>query len=117
VNSEGILFNLFLLFHRFLSKNKKMTNRWHLLFHFSCRLVKDLQECTGDVTREIIDKTIEKLNKFLHPNHYLSLLAKRHLIVIEVKNLKGMNTNELQQRKKLCEEVTKELQGICLGAK
>ena len=92
-----------------LSVYEAAQNRFNFnlkMFRIFCRLVQDLQKCTGDVRRDIIDETILKLSQYLHPNHYLNLLAKRHLIVIDAKNLYDMDIERLQQRKKLCEEVT-----------
>ena len=52
-----------------------------------------------------VEKTIKELSNHLHTNHYIYLLAKRHLIRMYGLDLQNETTENIQLRETLCEEV------------
>jgi hypothetical protein len=57
------------------------------------------------MSAESVDCSIGTLQKSLHPNHYLIVLAKRHLVSLLAKNLAEKSVQELRQLKTICKEV------------
>ena len=56
-----------------------------------------------------LEDQVEDMEKLLHQNHYLLLLAKRHLIGAYGINLEQKPLEVLRRRKQLCEEVSPRL--------
>ena len=52
-----------------------------------------------------VEKTIKELSNHLHTNHYIYLLAKRHLIRMYGLDLQNETTENIQLRETLCKEV------------
>ena len=52
-----------------------------------------------------VEKSIEELSNHLHTNHYIYLLAKRHLIRMYGLDLQNETTEKIQLRERLCKEV------------
>ena len=55
---------------------------------------------------DYVEKVIEELSRHLHTNHYLRILAKRHLIGMYGLDLSNETTPRLQIREKLCQEAS-----------
>ena len=54
---------------------------------------------------ENVEKVVGELSNHLHSNHYLQILAKRHLIGMYGLDLSHETTEKLQIRETLCKEV------------
>ena len=52
-----------------------------------------------------VEKTVEELSNYLHTNHYLKILAKKHLIRMYGLDLSSETTEKLELRESLCNEV------------
>ena len=52
-----------------------------------------------------VEKTVEELSNYLHTNHYLKILAKKHLIRMYGLDLPSETTEKLELRESLCNEV------------
>ena len=76
-----------------------------MLFFFAVSLAGELQRVSdrGDVSsfRSLLSEHL----LLLHPNHYLLLLLKRHIVVLTSDQFRDMTVNELQEIKAMCEEV------------
>ena len=52
-----------------------------------------------------VERTVEELSNHLHTNHYLKILAKRHLIRMYGLDLMNETTEKILFRETLCKEV------------
>ena len=54
---------------------------------------------------ENVERTVKELSNHLHTNHYIYILAKRHLIRMYGLDLPNEATDKLELREQLCKEV------------
>ena len=54
---------------------------------------------------ENVEKTINEVSDHLHTNHYIYILAKRHLIRMYGLDIATQETEKLELRERLCKEV------------
>ena len=67
-------------------------------------LANILKDCIH-TSFENVEKTIQELSNHLHTNHYIYVLAKRHLIRMYGLDIPTQTTEKLELREKLCQEV------------
>ena len=75
------------------------------LLEMENKLANTLKDCIH-TSFENVEKTIQELSNHLHTNHYIYILAKRHLIRMYGLDMSTQETEKLILREKLCQEVT-----------
>ena len=74
------------------------------LLEMENKLANTLKDCIH-TSFENVEKTIQELSNHLHTNHYIYVLAKRHLIRMYGLDISTQETEKLILREKLCQEV------------
>ena len=74
------------------------------LLEMENKLANTLKDCIH-TSFENVEKTIQELSNHLHTNHYIYILAKRHLIRMYGLDMSTQETEKLILREKLCQEV------------
>ena len=74
------------------------------LLEMENKLANILKDCIHTSFKNV-EKTINELSDHLHTNHYIYILAKRHLIRMYGLDIATQETEKLELREKLCKEV------------
>ena len=68
-------------------------------------IAKELQKVEDQNDLEKFKKLFEQYRQILHPNHYLIILLKRHIIGLTAPNFVKLDIPELTDIQQMCDEV------------
>ena len=75
-------------------------------FFFFIRTAMEIQKCL-DVPFEKLTALVKSLTEKFHDRHYLLILVKKHITFMYGDDLGSLSKEQLKDRLKLCEEVSK----------
>ena len=75
-------------------------------FSFFIRTAMEIQKCL-DVPFEKLTALVKSLTEKFHDRHYLLILVKKHITFMYGDDLGSLSKEQLKDRLKLCEEVSK----------